>query len=92
MCQPCLKARHVGEGCGMKLIWSSEEVHRKCRTYLKIEVKQRRVCCLEGTIQRWKSEARRGASIERAEKDISDLYDQIIELEMSRPIRKNSLR
>jgi hypothetical protein len=93
MRQSCSKARYVGEGCGLKLIWTSQYTDRKCRICCQIEAKRRRICKLEDRIAHWRCEAQLWwASIERAKDDIHDLHRQIKEREIRRPTKQNCLR
>ena len=91
--QLCSKACYVGEGCGLKLIWTSQYVHRKCQICCQIEVKRRRISKLKDKIRRWSLEAERWkASIQLARDDIRDLDSQITQREMHQTIRQNCLR
>jgi hypothetical protein len=93
MRQFCSKARYRGEGCGLKLIWASQDMHRKCQICCQIEVKLRRIHTLEDRIRRWNLEAEHWkASIELAKDVIRNLDGQITEREARRTIRQNRLR
>ena len=87
MRQYCSKARYTGEGCGMKLIWVSQEMHQKYRICYKIEAKRRRILNLQNRVERWSLEAGRWkASIELADDNIRFLNGQITQQEMFRHI------
>ncbi|KAN0090072.1 hypothetical protein V8E51_018651 [Hyaloscypha variabilis] len=93
MRQRCSKAYYTGEGCGLKLIRTSQYVHRKCQICCQIEVKRRRIRKLKDKIRRWSLEAEHWkASIELAGDEIRDLDGQIMQREMRRTIRQNCLR
>jgi hypothetical protein len=93
MRQYCSKARYTGEGCGIKLIWVSQETHQKCRICYKIEAKKRRIRNLQNRVERWSLEAGRWkASMALAEDNIRFLNGQITQQEMLRRIRRNHLR
>ena len=92
MRQSCSKARYVGEGCGLKLIWTSQHTNQNCRICCQIQAKERRIRKLRDRIGHWRCEARRWwASIERAQDDIHDLHRQIREREIRRPAKQNCL-
>jgi len=93
MRQLCSKAPYIGEGCGMKLIWTSQYKHQKCQICCQIEIKKRRIRRLQERMGRWGlEEGCWKASLELAEGDIRDLNSQIAQREMLRFIRQNNLR
>ncbi|KAF1955405.1 hypothetical protein CC80DRAFT_415565 [Byssothecium circinans] len=93
MHQFCSKAPYLGEGCRMKLIWTTQYNDQKCRICCQIEIKKRRVRRLEERVRRWGLDKERWrASIELAKDDMLELNRQIRHQEMLRPIRQNSLR
>ena len=89
----CSKSSHIGEGCGLKLIWISYYRPQECQVCCRIGVIKRRIRKVEDRARRWNTEAARWkASIEVAEDDIRTFNSQLLQLEDRRPIRSNSLR
>ncbi|KAH8674425.1 hypothetical protein BGZ60DRAFT_352933, partial [Tricladium varicosporioides] len=83
--QHCSKACCVGEGCDLKLIWTSRYIRGKCRICCQIEVKKRRIHKLEDRIRRWSFDAEHWkASIDLARDHIHDLDGQITQREARR--------
>jgi hypothetical protein len=87
MKERCPRQPRIGETCGAKLVAheSLETVQDDCRTCSEIAVKQRRFQKERDNVQRWKREGNKfQASIERAQREMQQLRDVILELNSKR--------
>lgn len=66
----------MGETCGLKLVWDTVRLDSDCRLCEDIAKKNRRIKKLEDDIQRWHSEGNRKATLEKADKDLSEILQQ----------------
>ncbi|KAH8594967.1 hypothetical protein B0O99DRAFT_478651, partial [Bisporella sp. PMI_857] len=76
----CNREMRVGETCGIKLVHTTLTREDKCKTCMKIEIKQRRLVKEQDRVRRWRKEqggANRCASVESSEHEILRLNYEI---------------
>lgn len=78
--QHCNMEYRTGETCGMKLIYQTNDVARKCTTCDEVDRKMRKREKLAANIQRWSREGGKSASIEVAYEDIAEIDEQLKKL------------
>lgn len=71
--QQCNKEYRTGETCGLKLVYTTNTDADVCKICKDMEKKQRKFTKLQSDIYRWQREGNRTATIEKAERDMSEV-------------------
>jgi nucleoside phosphorylase len=69
--------RSIGETCGLKLIYETNQKFDTCQLCQDDEKKQRRYEKMYRDVQRWQREGNRNATIERTSGEMRDVLEQI---------------
>ncbi|KAI1123251.1 hypothetical protein F5Y10DRAFT_281066 [Nemania abortiva] len=84
----CNREYRTGETCGLKLVNQTISDPDTCKLCKDIEKKQRKYNKLESDINRWSREtSNRSASIEKAQRDIMEVYQAIQNMTQQHQIR-----
>jgi len=75
--QQCTKEHRIGETCGLKLIFETDQRHGHCKTCEQVIRKQRRITKMKKDIARWRREGSRPATIEKTERDVVEVQRSI---------------
>ncbi|KAK0616968.1 hypothetical protein B0T14DRAFT_254907 [Immersiella caudata] len=78
--QQCNKEYRTGETCGLKLVYDTSYQASQCKICDQISKKDRRVRKLSDDIMRWQREGNRRATIEKTQRDILEIQDQMHDL------------
>ncbi|ORY58436.1 uncharacterized protein BCR38DRAFT_353044 [Pseudomassariella vexata] len=89
--QQCNKEYRTGETCGLKLVYNTNNEPDKCKICKDIDKKQRKYMKLQSDIYRWQREGNRNATIEKAERDKSEVEDAISSMQMQHHNRQYSM-
>jgi len=73
----CNKEYRTGETCGMKLVYQTLDVARKCTRCEAVDTKLRKRQKLVERISRWQQEDRCPASVEKGLEELAQLDEQI---------------
>jgi len=87
----CNKEYRIGETCGMKLVYQTIDVAKKCSRCTAVDTKLRKREKLVDQITRWQREGRCPASVEKAMEDIAVLDEQIKALYEEIAMRRNNI-
>ncbi|KAK4184650.1 hypothetical protein QBC35DRAFT_46176 [Podospora australis] len=86
--QQCNKEYRTGETCGLKLVYETIPLREVCKLCDQRDKKQRRMNKMIADIQRWHREGNRRATIEKTQRDVMELKDQIDKLDDMHTERK----
>jgi hypothetical protein len=89
--EQCNKENHIGETCGLKLVYRNNYPGGDCLRCRRAQVKGRRLDKLLGDVARWRSEGDRPATIERALCRIRVLDMELGRLQAEHDTRKNHI-
>jgi hypothetical protein len=89
--QQCNKEYRIGETCGLKLIYETNQKPDTCQLCQDAGKKQRRYEKMYHDMQRWQSEGNRNATIERTCGEMLDVLEQIHRIAEEHKTRVQSL-
>ncbi|KAK4148710.1 hypothetical protein C8A00DRAFT_19504, partial [Chaetomidium leptoderma] len=79
--EQCNKEYRIGETCGHKLVFQTQDIPRDCIACIKAAKKQLRAKKMMADIERWRRDGNRPATIERTEYDLDGLQRSISDLQ-----------
>lgn len=86
--QHCQSEYRMGETCGSKFVYHTQQLPDKCKLCLKIEAKERRRTKHIEDYTRWRKDPRRyQASMEKALGEIKSLDNEIMQLKTEKQER-----
>ncbi|KAI0193100.1 hypothetical protein F4808DRAFT_361239 [Astrocystis sublimbata] len=77
--EQCNKEYRMGETCGLKFVYNTINEPDVCKMCKDIDKKRRKEAKLDSDIRRWARETNRSASIEKANRDLKEVRNVIIE-------------
>ncbi|KAL2264548.1 hypothetical protein VTJ83DRAFT_7058 [Remersonia thermophila] len=89
--EQCNKEYRTGETCGLKLIYNTYLEPHPCSKCETMDKKARRIAKMSDDIARWRYEGNRIATIEKTQREIAELNDQIEQLWREHEKRKMSI-
>ncbi|SPJ80253.1 uncharacterized protein FTOL_08645 [Fusarium torulosum] len=89
--QQCNKEDHIGETCGLKLVYETKKEEDICKLCQNTEKKRRRYGKMYLDVQRWQREGNRNATIERTRDEMHDILGQIWHMEKEHDERLRNL-
>ena len=87
----CQKEYRIGETCGMRLAYGTNNDPQKCRLCLDLEKKQRRYAKAKADYDRWIGDPQRQASAAKASQDCHEIYKEIEKLHAEKLSRYSNI-
>ena len=79
--QQCNKEYRIGETCGLKLVYRTQDISKNCIACIQVIKKQARAKKMIKDLERWERDGNRPATVERAKRELDGLQCSILDLQ-----------